>query len=77
MLVIGAIMMVPTQLGTDFVTDNCARAKEKKFDEIKPPQATDYFKMFADFDESYKTSVNSNMCSQFCVCPGGLQDEHY
>lgn len=35
------------------------------------------FKMFDDLDKGYKEAVNTNMCNDFCACPGKAGDKWY
>lgn len=77
MFVVGAAFLVPSQLGSKFIDENCEKASTGKFNEIQPAQAQEFFKMFNDLDDTYKTAVNGNMCNDVCICPGATGDAWY
>lgn len=76
---LGAILIIPYQLGPKFVEDNCKLAVEGRYDEIKVngQDASRPFKLFVEFDEVYSKNVNGFMCTDFCICPGLPTDAHY
>jgi hypothetical protein len=37
----------------------------------------DIFDTFVEFDNAFKTGINNQMCSDFCICPGKATDSWY
>lgn len=35
------------------------------------------FKVFVEFDTVYANAINTQMCTDFCICPGLPTDDHY
>ena len=84
-LVVGSsLWLVPSQqVATQYVETQCEKAAEGNFEgmeldfKVVRYDVGDVFRVFADFDEQFATSVNGYMCTDFCICPGSPSDSHY
>ena len=83
LLVGGALVEVHSTFDKDFFLKNCQNAIDKKYDDmslnlyVTDVDYRDLFIKIVDVDEQLSKTVNSYMCTDFCICPGAPTDQWY
>lgn len=83
LLVGGALVEVHNSFDKDFFIKNCERAIKKEYDDMSLNlyvTSVDYRDLFiniVDMDAQLSKTVNSYMCTDFCICPGTPTDQWY
>ena len=81
MLMGSALMAVRSGFNEEFVTKQCVNAKNKNYGDmyvnmqITKVDTSGMFKEIVAIDDLFATSINSYMCTDFCICPGTPADQ--
>lgn len=75
LIVFGSILAVPGAKGTEYIDNNCNMVQTGNPD--IDAYSKSVFEKLHEFDGMFAEAVTTQMCTEFCMCPGGPLDEHY